>query len=148
MNWAEYLSWLNPRIRSYDQYLLVDAPNGTFSTALEFASGVPKATYAAYRMPLYLPATTAGHGQKLEVWGCVRPAHYAQLSTGRAQQVEIQFAPASGGHFSTVHVVPLTGPGCYFDVVERFPGSGTVRLRWSYPHGPAIYSRNVRITLH
>ena len=148
MNWAEYLSWLNPRIRSYDQYLLVDAPNGTFSTALDFANGIPKATYYAYRMPLYLPRSTATHGQKLEVWGCVRPAPHTRVSTGAAQSAEIQFRPAAGGAFSTIRTVPITGRSCYFDVLEAFPGSGTVRLRWSYPHGPAIFSRAVAVAVH
>ena len=148
MNWAEYISWRNPRIRSYDQYLLVDAANGTFSTALEFANGVPKATYYAYRMPLYLPRTTASRGQKLEVWGCVRPARYAQLSTGAVQSAEIQFKPAAGGAFNTIRTVPINGSSCYFDVLQTFPGSGTVRLRWSYPHGPAIFSRAVTVAVH
>ena len=148
MNWAEYLSWRNPRIRSYDQYLLVDAPNGTFSTALDFANGIPKATYYAYRMPLYLPRSTASHGQKLEVWGCVRPAPYARVSTGAAQSAEIQFKPAVGGAFTTIRTVPINGRSCYFDVLETFPGSGMMRLRWSYPHGPAIFSRAVAVAVH
>ena len=28
LNWAEYLTWRDPRIRSYDQYLLIDPPRG------------------------------------------------------------------------------------------------------------------------
>jgi hypothetical protein len=43
--------------------------------------------------------------------------------------------------------VSLTNRHGYFDVAQRFPGSGTVRLAWAYPHGSTIYSRLVTITL-
>jgi hypothetical protein len=143
MNWAEYLSWRDPRIRSYDQYLLTDAPSGNFSTGLESAGAALKATYYAYRMPLYVPVSTATRGQKLEVWGCVRPAHHAGH---RPPPVEIQFAP-SGARFHTVRTVGLSDRYGYFDVRQGFAVSGTVRLRWSYPHGPTIFSRNAVITV-
>ncbi len=148
MNWTEYESWRNPRIRSYDQYLLVDGPGGIFSTALEFANGTPKPSYYAFRMPLYMPLTTAGGRQPLEVWGCARPAPNAQLETGRPQNVEIQFAGAAGGGFRTIRTVTLSDSGgCYFDVRQQFPATGTVRLRWVYPHGPPIFSRSVGVTV-
>jgi hypothetical protein len=148
MNWTEYLTWRNPRIRSFDQYLLVDAPNGTFSTALEFANGTPKPSYFAFRMPLYMPVTTASGHRQLEVWGCARPAPDARVATGRPQRVEIQFQPGTGGAFRTVRTVTLSAAGgCYFDVRQRFPATGTVRLRWAYPRGPAIFSRDVPVTV-
>jgi hypothetical protein len=147
MNWSEYLSWRDPRVRSYDQYLLSDAPSGTFSTGLEFSNGTPKPGFFAYRMPLYLPLTTAKRGQKLEVWGCVRPARYARLQTEHSQRVQLQFASRGSRIFRTIRVVPLTDPYGYFDVTEAIPGTGTLRLRWSYPHGPAILSRTVGVTV-
>ena len=150
VNQAEYLSWLNPRIRSFDQYLLTDPPAGSgshFDTGLEFANGMPKPTYAAYRMPIFLPVTSAQRGQSLEVWGCVRPAHYAQSDTGRPQRVLIQQQSATGGPFRTVGAVTITNVHGYFDVHVRFPSSGSVRLSWSYPHGPTIYSRLVQVSL-
>jgi hypothetical protein len=147
LNWSEYLTWRDPRIRSYDQYLLVDPPRANFASALEFANGVPKPGFYAYRMPIFLPMTTTDHGRPLEVWGAVRPAHYVRLDTHRLQRVRIQFQPASGGSFRTVRTVPLTNRYGYFDLLQVFPGSGLVRLTWSYPHGPAIFSRTVKITL-
>jgi hypothetical protein len=143
-NWAEYLTWRNPRLRSWDHYLLVDPPASgpsKFVTGLEFADGAPKPTFAAFRMPIYLPVTDQ-RGGDLEVWGCARPANYAP----RPQHVDIQLQAGSDGAFSTVRSVPL-GSSCYFDVRVHFRASGNVRLAWSYPHGPTIHSRLVAITV-
>jgi hypothetical protein len=146
LNWSEYISWLNPQLRSYDQFLLRDpataGPNGGFASGLEFADGSRKPTYAAFRMPLFLPHT---HGNPLEVWGCVRPARYAWLDTGVTQRVEIQLQQRAGGPFRIVRTVTLTDPYGYFDVVVRFPGSGNVRTAWAYPHGEHIHSRSIAI---
>jgi hypothetical protein len=165
LNWAEYLSWHDPRMMSFNQYLLTDALPATratdwggFASGLISYNGKPKPTYAAWRMPLYLPVTSASNGSKLHVWGCARPAPLAALDTGQPQQVDIQFQPGSGGPFTTVQPVTVTSTsGCYFDASVVFPGSGTVRLMWTYPStdptlvplGPAVaMSRDVQITLH
>jgi hypothetical protein len=145
MNWAEYLSWRDPRIRSYDQYLLTDPPSGNFSSGLEFANGAPKPSFYAYRMPLFLPVSTASRGKALEVWGCARPARYARSSR---QHVEIQFEPAGARAFRTLRTVPLTDRDGYFDVLQRFQSSGAVRIRWAYPQGPAIFSRVAAVVIH
>lgn len=147
LNWSEYLTWLDPRQRSYDQYQLLDGPAGVFATGLRTATGVPLPGFFAYRMPLYLPVTDTRLHHPLVVWGCVRPAPGAADATHHRQQVEIQFAPHSGGAFRTVQTVALTGPHGYFEVLHTFSGSGSVRLAWSYPHGPEIYSRTQTITL-
>jgi hypothetical protein len=149
LNWAEWISWRDPRIRSDDQYLLIDPPpgGGDFVTGLEFADGTPKQTFYAYRMPLFLPATSGTAGQRLEVWGCVRPARFARLTTGKRQVVEIQFRAARTSAFRTLRKVTLTDAYGYFDLYQRFSGSGAVRLRWSYPDGATIFSRTARITI-
>jgi hypothetical protein len=149
INWAEYIAWLNPRIRSFDQYLLIDPPTSSgsnFVTGLEFANGVKKPSFAAFRMPIFLPVTKGRHGQRLEVWGCVRPSHYVDADGGRTQ-VRIELRSGAGQRFTTVAVVPITNVHGYFDVRVRFPSSGSVRLAWSYPHGPTIYSRPVTISV-
>jgi hypothetical protein len=70
------------------------------------------------------------------------------MQQSKAPQVaQIQFQPAAGGQFTTVKRVTLTDPYCYFDTLVTFPSSGNVRITWSYPHGPAIYSRTVAITI-
>ena len=39
----------------------------------------------------------------------------------------------------------MTGSGGYFDLHMKFPSSGSVRLAWTYPQGPTVYSRSVAI---
>jgi hypothetical protein len=168
MNWAEYLSWRNPRIASTMQYLLVDpnprhAPEfGGFASGLIFYGGTRKPAYDAYRLPLFLPVTTArSRRQSLEVWGCLRPAHYARLDTGSPQQVQIQYQRGSRGAFTTLRTVTINSSRGYFDLHMAFPASGSVRLAWSYPtedallsqgkvkpaEGATVYSRTVRLTV-
>jgi hypothetical protein len=138
LNWAEYISWRNPRIATTMQFLLTDpnplrAPEyGGFASGLIAFGGVPKPAYAAYRLPLYLPATSAHRGRSLEVWGCARPAHYSGNEV-----VRIQFQPSAGGPFATLKTVTITSPQGYFDTRVVFPSSGTVRLSWTYPSVPA-----------
>ncbi len=159
LNWAEYLSWRSGRIASIGQYLLYDPPpspflpQGGFSSALLTMTGRTKPAYTSYRMPLFLPVTSTRRGRSLQVWGCVRPAHYAAIDTGEAQYVQIQFRPRSGGPFATVKKVKITSARGYFDAQVSFPASGTVRLSWAYPHDDpllargTIHSRNQSITV-
>ncbi len=161
LNWAEYMSWKNSRIGSFDNYLLRDPPpfsrsyEAWASGLLGWQLGVPKATYSAWRLPLYLPVTSARVGQSLEVWGCIRPATYALHDTGLAQTADIQFAPAGSPSFTTVQQVTVSSTSnCYFDVRLSFTSSGTVRLAYTYPSsdrllpaGYTAYSRPVAITL-
>jgi hypothetical protein len=166
LNWAEYISWRDPRIRSTAQYLLGDPEPATSSTAFGgFASGLlkfdgtPKPTYDAYRLPLYLPVRTTRRGLSLEVWGCARPAPLLSGATGAAQTVSIQLRAGATSRFKTVQTVPITSVRGYFDTRVVFPSGGTVRLMWSYspvdafsppvpvPVPVPVYSRLVQITL-
>ncbi len=156
INWAEYISWRNSRVLSYDQYELQD--NGWFTTGLLFSSGAAKPSFYAYRMPVWLPSTIARKGRSLEVWGCVRPANFARIDTGRAQTALIQFRRGSGS-WRTVKSVRIKSVRGYFDVRVRFPSSGQVRIAWSYPPGDSsladplisgeswIYSRTTNIAV-
>jgi hypothetical protein len=148
-NQAEYMSWRDPRVVSWDQYLLTDPPPGpsSFDTGLEFYDGKPKALYYAFRMPIYLPVTTGARGRALEVWGCVRPAHYVLLGSDVPQVAQIQFKATPDAKYQTIERVPLTDPYGYFDTFADFPSSGFVRIGWSYPHGETIHSRTVPIAI-
>jgi hypothetical protein len=151
-NWAEYLSWRDPRVVSWDQYLLADPPPPSmFDTGIEFASGAQKVPlYDAFRMPVYLPVVAANSGGALDVWGCVRPAHYVLSHSGKPQFADVQLAPAATGPFKTVTRVAITDAYGYFDTRVTFPSSGFVRISWRYPHGEGageIHSRTVQITI-
>ncbi len=146
INWAEYLSWRNPRIASTSQYLLFD-PNpsvgtpeyGGFASGLVFhpsvrlVGGQPKPGYFAYRLPIYLPSTTARRGRTLEVWGAVRPAPFASRDRAGPQYAQIQFAPRSSSSWRTIKTLKVTDPHGYLDTRAAFPSSGSVRIAYTYP---------------
>jgi hypothetical protein len=157
LNWAEYLSYKNPRIKSYMQFLLNDPPSvkgqGLFASGLLTASGAQKQTFSAYRLPLYMPVTAFKRGQNVEVWGDVRPAGFMTSDTHAAQEVQIQLQSGSRGAFKTINTVKISSREGYFDIGMKFPSSGTVRLTWTYPRtdsllptgapGATVYSRHV-----
>jgi hypothetical protein len=157
MNEAEFLSWRSPRIRSYNQYELIDpsaSKHGNFDSGLKFFGGSndpfkgsPKPSFYAFRMPLWLPRTTGTSRTRLQVWGCARAAPLAARTTGRRQRVQIQFA-ASGGQYRTVQTVTLEPGkhGCYFNTFLRFTRSGTVRLAWT-GGGGVEHSRTQAISI-
>jgi hypothetical protein len=77
---SEKLAWNNPRVASYDQYLLRDdAPTRSrnpilrwpgFESGLETYQGVQKPSFGGFRLPLVVTRTHAG----VSFWGIVRPA--------------------------------------------------------------------------
>jgi hypothetical protein len=147
INWAEYLTWRNQRIRSYSQYLLVDPPGGNFASGLEFKNGTPKVTFDAYMLPIMLPVSSTRKGRSLEVWGAVRPAHVAAADGHGAQLATIQFQANSKGGWATVNTAKITSSRGYFDVRQAFPGNGSVRIAWTDESGQQITSRTVKISV-
>lgn len=160
-NWAEYLTWRNSALASFDQYILQDPPKPRdgrqgYNSGLITARGTPKPGYAAFRMPLYLPRTTASSSSHaLEVWGGARPAHFSLLDLpGVSQRVTVLFARKGSSSFTPVAFEPIRSGNGYFDAHVKFPSSGTVKLQWTYPNdafegnsGVVIYSRNVSVTV-
>ncbi len=72
LNQAEYLSYKNPRVAAYSQYLLTDPiPTSTpgFSSGLLTSKGKPKATLNAYQLPVWLPKAAVNAGSRVEIWG-------------------------------------------------------------------------------
>jgi hypothetical protein len=129
INWAEYLSYKNGRVASYDQFELQDPKNG-FKTGLINADRTLKPSYGAYRMPIWLPRTSTRRGRSLEVWGAVRPANNARINTGKTQFVAIQL------NGRTIKTVKITNGRGYIDTHVKFPHGGQVRLAWQYPYQP------------
>ena len=159
INWAEYLSWKNPRVKSYMQYLLKDpqpnppnSPYAGYASGLEYDNGQPKPAYNAYRLPLYLPKTRFAPRANVEVWGDARPAPFMQRDANGPQTVSIQL------NDETIRTVRATEPRGYFDLRMRFATSGTLRLAYTYPSsdpflplgvaGSTVYSRSVKIKVH
>ena len=146
MNQAEYMSWIDPRIKSTMQYLLLDPPsNGPsqFFSGLDFQNGAPKPGLAAYRMPLWLPHPVTRRGRGTEVWGAVRPAH----AFGGRQVAQIQWRAGGAGAFQTVAGIPIRDSHGYFDVHVRFPRSGQVQVIWNEPGIGVVASRIAPVTI-
>ncbi len=151
LNWAEYISWRDPRIASTMQYLLDDpSPTvgtpelGGFASGLIFYrtvhSGVAKPTYFAYRLPIFLPTVRARRGHSLMVWGDVRPAPFAIADGDGPQYAEVQFARGSSNAWTTLASVRVTNAHGYVQAWVTPPSSGSIRILWSYPTlDPALY---------
>ncbi len=161
-NWAEYLHYKDPRLKSFAQYLLKDAvpatpanDYGSFASGLFSYDGTSKGGYvAAFRMPLYLPDTVAPSPYRgIEVWGAARPSPLASLATGQTQSVTLLFSPQGSGVWLPLTTVPLS-PSGYYDAEVRFPSSGRLMAQWTEPvnsllslTGTAEYSRTVTVTV-
>ena len=159
INWAEYLSWKQSRVQSYMQYLLADPPpikgvspyNG-FASGLDFSNGSHKASYDAFRLPVYMPSTSFSRNSNAEIWGAARPAPFAAKDGAGTPTVSIQL------NGQTIKTLNVTGSGGYFDTKLKFPKSGTVRLAYTYPStdsflpmadlGQTVFSRSFKITVH
>ena len=156
INWAEYLSWKSGRVASYMQYLLKDpAPNSGayngFASGLEFSNGKPKATYAAYQIPVYMPQTSFSHNANEEIWGSARPAPFMKKDGSGNQFVSIQVDR------KTVKTTRVNDG--YFDLHMKFAkGRHSVRLAYTFPKqdpflpmselGQTVYSRSFTINVH
>ncbi len=162
INWAEYLSYKNSRLKSYMQYLLQDPPTTTgpyagFASGLEYPDAVHKPTYAAYILPFYMPRTTFSHRNKVEVWGAVRPAATMASAGHGTQTVALQ--ESSNHHaYVTIKTFKITKSGGYFDTRMKFKKSGgSLRLVYTYPNdallppgvsGSTVISRSFNIKVH
>jgi hypothetical protein len=147
INWAEYISYRQPRLRSYDQYLLMDPPGGVFASGLETWRGAAKPGLDAYRLPLYLPSTTTRRGRSLEIWGAVRPFRWAQAITRTNEFVQVQYRRGTRGAWTTFKTLRVTNLEGYIDLRWTFPASGAVRLAWQAPSRKMYYSRTVGVTV-
>jgi len=160
LNETEYLSYKNPRVASYDQYLIDDPPstpsNPTpgFNTGLYTSTGQSKATLYAYRLPVWLPTTRIRAGARTEIWGGARPATVAPVN---APTVAIQMQKGGHGDWTTIQTVKVAKSTGYFDVDSKLPYSGNLRLAYTYPQsepflptgvaGSTIYGRTASVKL-
>ena len=97
---SEKLAWSNPRVVSFDQYLLRDdppVPNRNpllrwpgFESGLETYKGTPKPVFGGFRLPLVVTRTHSG----VSFWGLVRPVSVAGAAA--ADTTGGSSAPAGG----------------------------------------------------
>ena len=159
LNEAEYLSWRNPRVASYAQYLLADPVAlkglGLFASGLIYSDGKDKPGYDAYRLPLWLPSMTVKKGAETQIWGGARPGTFDARLGSSARRVSIQ--ELTGGSEKTLATVTGSATNGYFDTHVKLPAGGTVRLAYTYPTtelglplglaGTTVYSRTVKVTV-
>lgn len=143
---GEYMTWRDPYVRSLAQFLLVDdAPNSLypvgshlywhpFQTGLITLDGARKPSYAAYRIPIWLPV--ARHGRRVAVWGQLRPADHQAL-----QSAALQYRRAGSASFRTIREVQTSNPEGFLLANVALPSRGQVRLMWTAPGGGLDYSR-------
>ena len=158
LNEADYMAWRDPRIRSVAQFLLYDAGpdtafppssydywGSTFQTGLIFGPGTPldgghKPAYAAYRLPIWIPAKSVRPGSKLLIWGMLRLA-----PKDTPQKALIQWRPTHSAGFRTIATVevPASSVYGYFTTSITAPGTGLIRIAWRSAGGRIFTSRSV-----
>ena len=152
---AEHLAWENPRVVSFDQYLLVDDSALGFQSGLEYHNGKHKPVYNGWRLPL----TVTRYGAKVAFWGLARPSAYdapaatsgataatgASGSTGvsgstgasaatSASSIVLEYS-ADGGHkWKSLLTVKLGSRG-YWTAGGNFVARRLWRVQWTAPSG-------------
>ncbi|MCW2959167.1 MAG: hypothetical protein JWP18_1970 [Solirubrobacterales bacterium] len=127
VQWASYLAWRHPRVKTLTQYEWIDEPVKTASRSLDkyagwqsgilFADGRPKPLAAAFPNPFFVDVLPKG---KARFWGQVRP--------GGATRVVLQ--QRSGSAWKTVTERATDARG-YWSVVRSLPKAG--KFRFTYP---------------
>jgi hypothetical protein len=152
LNQAEYMAYRDPRVKAMDQFLLVDsAPDtrwkpgsraywGTFQSGLKFVSGKVKPSYAAWRIPIWVPV--ARHGRRVTVWGHLRPADHGQL-----QYAELDYRAPHSRTWTALRVIQTANSEGFLVAHVPIGARGSIRLAWLSPGtGRIFYSRTVGIS--
>jgi hypothetical protein len=166
LNQAEYLSYKNPNVKSFTQYLLEDPLDqraekiGLFSSGLLFSNGMPKPGFDAWRLPIWINGENNQTGNltasSATVWGAARPAIYGATTSAGAQTLQLVFTPTGSTTATTLATVSVSKTTGYFTHKVTFPSSGTLRLEYTYPSdeidlpvgvaGATVFSRSVKVT--
>jgi hypothetical protein len=152
LNEAQYIAWRDPRVRALSQFLMYDSPPdtsfrpgtlgywSTFQTGLLYENGVVKPSYAAYRLPVFVPDEAVPAGRPVLVWSMLRPAPHDS-----SQQAQVQWRAPAGGPFRTLATTSVQNPNGVLAVKVGVPGSGVLRVAWRSPGGAVYYSRGVEV---
>jgi len=130
INEAERLFAADPRMRSFSQFELFDAPEvpseDIYNTGLRFIRGGLKPSYAAFRMPLVASRYSSS---LVEVWGQVRPVR---------RRVRARVFTVSGGTRRRI-ATPRTNRAGYFRFFVRRRGATGLRFQSEFQLRPAEY---------
>ncbi|MBB4663555.1 hypothetical protein BDZ31_003150 [Conexibacter arvalis] len=126
---SERIAYLNPRVKSFSQYLLRDdPPRGDFSA---FESGLyphgsdqPKPAYHGFRLPLVV-VPQRGSSTRATLWGLVRPAK-------RAGTVAIEYRDRGGWKRAGTQRFGKTG---YWTKRVATKAGREWRVTWKAPDG-------------
>src|SRR5215208_2746222 len=105
---AEHMAYVNPRVRSFSQYLMSDDPPrkskfnryAGFESGLRTSKGKKKPAYKAFRLPLAVES----YGASDVLWGLVRQYR-------RATAVTIEVDPEGKKGWRKLRTVKTTGTG-------------------------------------
>lgn len=135
---ATYLSYRNPRVASFAQFLLVDDgplrqfpasdPRhwGTFQSGLITGDGKKKASYFSFRRPITVVPRRQRPGGPLRVFGQLRTA-----PDGEAQQAEVQFRRRGSKRWASVAKVAVQNQRAILDTFVKARRSGSYRIVWN-----------------
>jgi hypothetical protein len=137
INQSDWIAYRNRRVHTVAQYKLADDPAVSgFQSGLRFADGRPKASYDAYRLPLWVSGKGVG---RLRVYGQLRT-----LPPGATARVELLNAPLGDGVFVPVATFAVRSDRPFARSIPRY--EGRFRLRWTPPGAPAaVQSRTALI---
>jgi hypothetical protein len=136
---AERIAYANPRVEAFSQYLLRDSdPTGPkqyggFESGLRFASGSPKPSLPAFRLPLAVQRK----GTKASVWGLVRPAgapDYQGVATAT-----ITYADRGSSRFKPLRSVKTDSRG-YFQFTTNWRKGRRWNVTWQEFSGSPVGS--------
>jgi hypothetical protein len=123
---SEKISWANPRVVAFSQYLLTDEPahNGLngFRTGLITIKGVRKPLYYGFPLPLVVSRSSRGYS----LWGLVRPA-------AGATKVKVSVQAPGSRSFRTLATVKTDSRG-YWTLRSSRRGTRW-RVSWRSPRG-------------
>jgi hypothetical protein len=134
---SEYMTYRNPRIRSFGQYLLDDDVGNAqvnFQTGLRFADGRPKTSYNAYQIALAAQRVSE-EKPKVTIWGHVRPNGGPFTVTIKAR------GPEAAHTIKTIH----TSAGGYFQFRTPFRKRRRYSASTRLPDGTELTGPFVRV---
>jgi hypothetical protein len=135
---AAFLSYRNPRIASFAQFLLVDDgpvkrykaddPRywGTFQSGLMTNAGKHKPSYESFKRPISVSPARVRAGRTVRVFGQLRTAPDSQRLTA-----EVQFRASGSTTWSRVARVTVGNLRGFVDTKVRARRSGSYRIAWA-----------------